>query len=299
MKRVFGFLSIIVMGLLLTSCGNAKEEEFEVPKISVSSYPLAYIVEQVGGDHVEIEDLSKNSGTAHNLELSPSQVAKLGDGDLTVYISQGFQPAVEKAVSQSSAESFDVLEVIPKDELIHGDSHIWLDPILVKKVAKEIEERLIEMNPESADYYQDNYGVFERDLGFINSEYEDIIKTCENDVLFTTHEAFGYLAKRYGLDQVGVTGVDPEVEPSPARILELKKMIEEFGVTTLFIENSTSKHQADELSKTLGVNLLPLDTMEVEVEENKGMLETYADNLYYISQGLDCSVPSVPEEQQS
>lgn len=290
-RKVYSvFLALFALLLLISSgcTGGSGGEDSSRPEVIASSFVLANIVKEVGGTKVRVEDLSKYSGHAHNLELSPIQASRMSNSDLVLYLSEEFQPAVERALDQMNVESIDAFDFIPEDEVIQGDSHIWLDPVSMIDVAEGVSEKLSKINPEWSDYYEANTAEFVNELRDVDREYSKTLSRCESRVLLTTHEAFGYMAKRYGLDQIGVTGVDPEAEPSPARIRELQKIVEEEEIKTLFYEKLSSDHQVKELSKTLGVTPLPLDTMEVEVENSAKPLKIYRSNLNSLREGLDC-----------
>ena len=260
-----------------------------VPTVATASYALAYVVEQVGGDEVNVEDLSSTAGHAHNLELSPAQVQRISKADLIVYLSQGFQPAVEEAISQSKVPAVDALGSISEDDLIAGDPHVWLDPMLVAQIGHEVADALSEADPAEADYYHKNADDLAARLQEVEDAYDEALADCKGETRLTRHEAFGYMAKRYELDQVGVTGVDPEAEPSPARIRELQKLVDESGVTTIFVEPLASAHHESHMTESLNVPSLPLDTVEVQVDEDEDLIDVYWANLDSLKEGLACA----------
>lgn len=285
-------LALLMAMVTLSACsdeGGTVQSKDGVPTVATSSYALAYVAQAVGGDEVVVEDLSSTSGHAHNLELSPAQVQRLGSSDLVLYLSQGFQPAVEEAIGQSGVASIDVLSAVPEDQLIAGDPHVWLDPVLMSYIGQEVADVLAEANPPQAEYYQKKAEELTKKLNEVEAKYDAALADCEGETLLTTHEAFGYMAKRYGLQQVGVTGIDPEAEPSPAKLMELKGLVEERGVTTIFIETLTSEHHESHMTETLGVKALPLDTIEVQVDSDEDLIDVYTSNLESLKEGLACA----------
>ncbi len=265
------------------------ERKGDEPVVAVALYPLKFVVEQVGGDRVVIEDLTSVSGHAHNLELSPAQVQQVADADLTVYLSQGFQPSVEEAIELSKSNSLDGWGGIAKDEVIPGDSHVWLAPLNLAGIGKQLAEKLGEVDPENAEYYHENAEELADELKKIDREYAEALADCEGTSLLATHESFGYMAQAYDLEQIGVAGIDPEVEPSPARLIELQKVVSDNNITTLFVEPLASDHQQDNLQETLQVEVLTLDTMEVQVDPDQDVFDVFRSNLQSLQQGLNCS----------
>ncbi len=261
----------------------------ETPVVAVSLYPLEFVAEQVGGDRIIIENLATAAGHAHNLELSPAQVQTVADADFTLFLSQGFQPAVEDAIMMADVPPVDAWDAVPEDELIMGDTHVWLAPLNIAATGQLLAEELAKVAPENADYYQENADHLTAEMEQIDQEYQEALQGCQGESFLTSHEAFGYMAQAYGLEQVGVAGIDPEVEPSPARLLELKGTIAERGMTTLFVEPLTSSHHAGNLEEVLEVDSLPLDTMEVQVDPDKDVIDVFRLNLESLKQGLDCA----------
>lgn len=292
LRTVLVLLAIPVVGLGVAGCSDKQSsapKDGSLPTVAVASYALAFVVHEVGGDEVNIEDLSTTSGHAHNLELSPAQAQRLGNADLVLYLSQGFQPAVESAVQQAGVPSIDGLEAVSASDLIPGDAHIWLDPILVSEVGEEVANVLAEANPTAADYYRANASDLTERLLEVDKTYAQALEDCQGTTLLTTHEAFGYMAQRYGLNQIGVTGIDPEAEPSPARLRELQALVDEYDVTTLYVEPLTSGHHEQHLNETLGVTSLPLDTIEVQTDPDADLIDVYYTNLDSLREGLRCA----------
>ncbi|MFZ1382780.1 MAG: metal ABC transporter substrate-binding protein [Scrofimicrobium sp.] len=308
------------------SAGGQSSEtgvETALPVVVVSSYPLAFLAGAVAGDGAVVEDMSANAGDAHHLELSPAQVNEISKANLALYIGDGFQSAMEQAIQVSGVPSMDVLTAVPADELISGDPHVWLDPTIAADIADAIAEKLAQANPSGADEYQANAAALRAALEEQDAEYQTVLANCGGETLLTSHEAFGYLAARYGLEQVGVLGVDPDAEPSPARINEVLTLIGEHGITTLFIEPTTAhSHSEDEadhdhdaesgdetaheeeghdhvhlseeqttaISQALGIPALILDPMEIQVDPEHDFLTVMHMNLHALADGLSCAV---------
>ena len=273
-----------------------------MPVVAVSSYPLAFIAETVGGDKVEIVDLSSSGGHAHEMELSPAQVNQLSSASVALYLSQGFQPAVETAIQRTGVASMDGFTAIPEDDIISGDPHVWLDPLAVASIGDELAATLADLDPANAEYFEANASDLDATMSEIDGEYSTALAACGGQTLLTTHEAFGYLAKRYDLEQVGILGVDPDAEPSPARLVEISKLIEDLGVTALFVEPAGAAHDhdhesdattapgSDKLASALGIPQEALDTLETQVDPTKDLVDVFRSNLVSLQHGLSCAV---------
>ena len=276
------------------SPGDAADQAGQVTEggdidVIASFYPLAYLAERIGGDAVTVTDLTPKGGHAHDLELSPRQVSAMDNADVVFYLGDSFQPAVESAVLQSSATSLDGMEVITDDMQLPGDPHIWLDPMIMASMGDALAQQLSAVDPKQADLFQANAASLRDELEEINQEYQDALADCKGETLITSHEAFGYMANAYGLNQVGVTGLNPEAEPSPKRIRELEKTMADTGATTLFFETQTASATEQKLADALGVGTGHLETLEsgpIAADDYVGALRA---NLEALRQGMNCA----------
>jgi zinc transport system substrate-binding protein len=128
----------------------------------------------------------------------------------------------------------------------------------------------------------------------LHEDFETGLATCERNLLVTAHEAFGWLARRYGLRQEGIAGIDPESEPSPKRLAELADLVEEEGVTTIFTEDLVSPKVARTLAREAGgirtEVLSPLESLtEAQRERGDDYLDVMRDNLTKLRAALGCS----------
>lgn len=303
-------------GLLLAGCGagspvasgGAAGAEVDV---LAAFYPFEYVARTVGGDRVTVENLTKPGAEPHNLELSPQQVAAVGEADLLIY-EKGFQPAVDEAVEQEAPGAvLEVTEVVPledtgvedehaedehADEDEHaeeehaGDPHIWLDPMNLAEIGDATGERLGELDPDGAQSYRDNAAALRADLEQLDRDFREGLSSCERDTFVVSHEAFGYLAAAYGLEQVGISGLSPEAEPSPGRIAQVQDIVRDEGVTTIFYETLVSPKVAQTMATDLGVRTAVLDPLEGLAADAEGdYLTVMRDNLAALREAHGCS----------
>ncbi|WP_418276547.1 metal ABC transporter substrate-binding protein [Isoptericola jiangsuensis] len=297
-------------------------------QVLASFYPLQYVAEQVGGDLVSVDNLTPPSAEPHDLELAPAQVRAVGDADLVVYQS-GFQAAVDEAVDARQPENVvdaaDVVELESSPGTVehldeddegategdehdhdhdeeseeddghdHGvlDPHFWLDPTRLEPVADAVAEQLAAVDPDNAEVYASNAETLRGTLDDLDAEFAGTLEPCAGQTLVTSHAAFGYLAERYDLVQVGITGVDPEAEPSPARLREIGDVVETYDVQTIFTETLTSPKVAETLASDLGVDTAVLDPLEGLSEDAAAAGADYVavmeDNLAALTSGLGC-----------
>ncbi|GAA0979517.1 zinc ABC transporter substrate-binding protein [Acrocarpospora macrocephala] len=247
--------------------------------VAAAFYPLQWLSQQVGGTDVTVEGLTKPGVEPHDLELSPRQVADIQSSGLIVYI-KGVQPAVDEAVQQHAAgEGFDAATVVPTlatvaHEEEHGegdghahedigyDPHIWLDPHRFATIATKLGERLATADPAHASGYRERAAATAADLTTLDKEFQQGLTTCANRAIVTSHTAFGYLANRYMLEQIGISGIDPDAEPSPARLAEVAGIAKQKKVTTIFTEELVSPKVAEVLAQEVGAKTAVLNPLE-------------------------------------
>lgn len=286
--------------LALTACGAPQgDADADDPQIIASFYPLQWATEQVvAGTGASVEVLTQPGVDAHGVELSPQQIASLSSADLIVYL-EGFQPEVDEAISVSGTlptiNVSDVIELAPladehhhdehaedehaEDEHAedheghdHGDvdPHFWLDTDRMSTVVLAIAEHLGGSSPEHAQTYLANAEATVEELTTIDGEYQEGLAECERREFITTHAAFHYLAERYDLEEIGISGVNPDAEPSPARIAEVHAEAQRHGITTIFFETLTSPAVAESIAGDLGLRTAVLDPLEGITESSPG-----------------------------
>jgi len=271
---------LVATGLLLSlSCGSDTTSSGASPgtiEVVASFYPLQYVVERVGGGHVSVANLTPSGAEPHEVELTARDTAELADADLVVYLS-GFAPAVDEGVADVAGDhALDVaaaadltLTYTPieegeqsADDANTRDPHFWLDPTRLETVATAVATRLAALDPTDAAEFTSNAAALASDLGRLDSEYSAGLAACSNTVIVTSHNAFGYLAQRYGLTQLGITGLTPEDEPSPSDLAAVTDFVEAHHVTTIYYETLVSPAIADTVASETGAKTAVLDPIE-------------------------------------
>ncbi|GFJ85337.1 hypothetical protein Phou_095170 [Phytohabitans houttuyneae] len=219
----------------LTACGDdATGASSDQLSVVAAFYPLQFVAEKVGGDAVHVTNLAKPGAEPHDLELNADQVAQIVDAKVVVYL-KGFQPAVDEAVEQQGGDrAFDVSTAVPlldatdaghshegeepggeehAEEAGGKDPHVWLDPTRLATIGEKVAERLGQADPDHAADYTARAATLRTDLDALDKEYAAGLKTCQRREIVTSHAAFGYLADRYDLEQIGITGLTPRTSP--------------------------------------------------------------------------------------
>jgi zinc transport system substrate-binding protein len=173
------------------------------------------------------------------------------------------------------------------------DPHVWLDPVLMSRLATEVERGLAAADPEGKTRYERNAGRLQAKLADLDTRYRERLTGCARDLLVTSHESFGYLASRYGLRQQGLAGLSPDAEPDPARLGELAQLARDDSVTTVFSEETVSPRIAETLAREAGgvrtVLLSPLESLTKKEQDAGADYFTLMNaNLDKIAAALGC-----------
>lgn len=284
--------------LVLAGCGDEADggsDAGQAMAVSTGFFPLTHLVEKVGGDHVEVTQVTPSGADPHHLEMTPKSTGQLQEADLVVYL-EAMQPALDSAVDAVAGDhSWDVAEAVDleagppvgeaedeggehdhaedegeghDDHADHGheghdhggvDPHFWLDPITYAKAARATGERLAEQDPDHADDYRRNAEAYAEELEALDDELAKGFASCEITDLVVGHEAYAWFSARYGFHQLGVAGIANGAEVSPARLAELTGVVREAGVTTIYAEPLTPQDNAEALAAETGTAVEVLD----------------------------------------
>jgi zinc transport system substrate-binding protein len=307
-------LALAAATALLTGCGGgAAGGGSSGTTVVAGFYPLEWTAERIGGDRVSVASLTPPGAEPHDLELAPQDVGAIADADLVVYLA-GFQPAIDQAAEAEAADrawnagtAADLTLPVtggPGNEEHAGeehadeehadgavDPHFWLDPLRLAAVGDALAERLAEADPEGTETYLDNAAALRTDLEQLDAELQDALGDCAVDTLVTSHDAFGYLGDRYGLEVIGVSGVSPSQEPEASAVAEISELVADRGVTTVYTETLVDPAVAETVAVEAGVRTAVLDPLEGLTDESAGAdyLEVMRVNRATLAEGQSCA----------
>jgi zinc transport system substrate-binding protein len=288
-------LTFLALLLTVSACGGS-DDGGSGEKVVAAFYPIAYAAERIAPG-AEVENLTPAGAEPHDLELSPRTVEEIEDADTVLYFGAGFMPALEEAVEDhegavdllageqllATAEAHGHEEPEHSEEGTERDPHVWLDPDRYAALAQTIADAL--GDPGAAD-------SLVADLDELDAEYRNGLATCERRQIVTSHAAFGYLADAYDLEQIPLTGVSPEAEPSAQAIEGLVDEVREEGATTVFFETLVSPELAETVAREAAAETAVLNPLEGltddEIEEGADYFTVMRENLAALQKALAC-----------
>lgn len=312
-------LSLVGATALLAGCGAAGSttENTESDKLQVVTtfYPMYDFTKQVAQDDAEVSMLLEAGMEVHSFEPSSQMIAEIQDADVFIYNSPEMETWVPDVLA--SIDTSDMVVICASDAITlleyegeahahdheseekganagHShtvDPHVWLDPVLAQTEVSTIAEGLAEADPDNAEDYLENAGIYNGKLNELDEAYRAAFEGTENRTFVTQHAAFAYLAARYDLNQISVTGLNAEVEPSAAALATLSDYVKANNISHIYFENNASSQTAEALAEEVGVELAVLSPLEgiTEEDQKKGSdyISVMLDNLEALKKSIN------------
>ncbi len=256
--RIRFFALFTGVTLLLAGILPAPARAASKLNVITATTDLAALAQEVGGDHIEVESIARGYQDPHFVEAKPSFLLKLRRADLLVVIglqleigwlqpliTQSGNPKIQvSAPGYLDASQFaDILE-IPTTAVtramgdVHplGNPHYWLDPQNGLRIARGIQQKLSEMRPDDAAYFEQRFQAFSQRLQQAEQRWDEQMKALRGRKVVTYHRSWPNFAKRFGLDVVGYVEPRPGIPPSPGHTVELIQMMRREKVKVILVE---------------------------------------------------------------
>lgn len=320
MKRAMLAALSFITAVGLVGCGAANEttgtpqtgsDASGKPKVYTTIYPLEYVAKRIGGEHVEVTNLVPAGVEPHDFEPTAKDMVALSGADIFAYNGSGLELWVEKAVTNLDKNKTTIVNATEGLELIsaaehehegeehaeeaghdHGDldPHVWLDPMQLKAQAEKVKNTLVQKDQAHAVDYEKNYTQLATDLEQLDKEFKDMVTQAPKKEFMVSHSAFSYMAKRYGLEQVSISGVNPSDEPSTAELKSLVEHIKEHNISYVLFETLVSPKVAEVIAKEAGVKTATLNPLEGltedDVKAGRDYLSIMRDNMNTLKTAL-------------
>ena len=327
MKILLAFLtSSLILAGCSNAAEDSQPASESLTSIVTGSFAVAWLASTISDGCAVVTDLAPSGGDAHDLELTASQTASILDADLVIPV-DGLQPAFDAVAESKTSGVFDILDLLDPltaadhadedghedhadedghadhaDEDGHADHadedghedhglldpHFWLDPKRVSDAAGFLGAEISKLSADCATKVEVTVPAVQAQLEDLTQEFETSLATCSSRTIVVSHEAFGYLADAFNLEQIGVAGLDPEGEPSAARLKEVIDLANSLGVSAVFTESTVNPDVAQTLADALEVGILTLDPLEI-ASVSKDYISLMQTNLEALRSGLNCS----------
>lgn len=305
MAKALRFLAVcLACGLILAGCAST-DRRGGVPaagtgdriKVTTTIYPLYDFTRNIGGDRVEVFNLLPPGAEPHHWEPTAGDVIKISTSQVFIFCGAGLEPWAENILKNSSNGKTTVVDSSSGVKLLqeggeqheggHGkeseDPHIWLDPSNAAIMVDNILSGLVKADPANRDYYTANAQSYKGRLADLDGRYRAALAGARIKYFVVSHDAFGYLAQRYGLEQLPIRGLTADAEPSPARMAEIVDLVRKHGIKHIFYETLVSPAVSKAVARETGAQTLVLNDIaglsEEEISQGKNYLTVMEENL--------------------
>lgn len=302
-------IALLAFGILffVLAMNQEKEQKSTKPQVATSSFALYDIVKHIAGESVQITNILPFGVDVHSFEPTPKLLASLEQSDLIFYSGAGLEPWIEgfafvtKAMNMS--EHVNLRELGSDEHEGHShhdehcahskiDPHYWLDVQNMAKATEVITAELIKIAPQNAALYNTNKTAYLLMLQRLDEAYKAAFTECALDTILVNHNAYSYLAGRYGFHIESLSGFSPDAQPSPQNMVNLIEHIKEDNITTIFFEHFASDKAIKSISEDTNISvdaLQPLGNITAdEAAQNLSYEDIMRQNLEKISKALVC-----------
>ena len=273
---------------------------FKKPQVITSFYPLYFFASQIAGDKATIFNVTPAGSEPHDYEPTAQDMARIEDGQLLILNGGQLEPWGEKLKNILQGKQISIITVgeditnqtVVEDGNKIRDPHIWLDPALAKKEVEIIAKGLSNIDPSNKSYYDNNLLTLESKLDNLDQEFKTGLKNCQKKDIITSHAAFGYLATEYGLNQVPLSGLSPDEEPTIQKLAEVSDFAKKNGIKYIFFESLVSPKLSQTIAQSAGAQTLELNPIEGLSDQQIANGESYftkmESNLTNLKIALEC-----------
>ena len=298
MRRPFMVLTLIFFIITGVGCTGAsdtvvnQETIGKQPIVYSSFYPLYDFAKQIGGSKVIVKSIVPLGAEPHGYEPSARNVTDIAEADVLFYIGMGLEGWIDKVITSIDSNKLVVRQlsdyvetsgaVNHDDTHLDGkaDPHIWLDPVRAKKMVKVIADTLVSVDPENEKYYRANYKTYAAKLDELHQDFKDVLRNSNGAILITTHDAFGYLANRYGLETYSIMGISANAEPTSGQLVRLVNLAQEHGVKAIYSEELLNSQASQVLAQEAKVEVLSLSSAAGLTKEQLAEGQDYISLMY-------------------
>lgn len=269
-------------------------------QVVASFYPLYFFSSEVGKDKASVHNMTPAGAEPHDYEPTTRDIALIEKSNLLILNGVNLEAWAKNIENMLHGQNIIIVEaaygLASQNTEENGktvqDPHIWLDPKLAIEMVKRISNGYYAADPVNKAYYETNEKNIIQELESLDQEYRTGLQNCRVRDIVTSHAAFGYLAKEYGLNQISVTGLSPDAEPSAKQLAEVAKVAKEKNIKYIFFENLVSPKLSETIANEIGAQTLAFDPLEGiaerDIQTGKNYFTIMKENLKNLRIALEC-----------
>ena len=303
-KYLVGFIVLIVfvvLGFVVLQRNSSGQEKVNGKlQVATSFYPLYYFTTQIAGEKADVTNITPSGAEPHDYDPSAGDIAKIEKGNILV-LNGGVEAWGNKIKDNLKGTGVQVVtagqglltQQVNENGQNQIDPHVWLDPMRAKQEAHAVAVGLEKVDPTNISYYRQNEQVLDTKLDALDAAYTTGLASCQEKNIITSHAAFGYLATRYHLIQVPITGLSPDAEPSAKQLADVANFAKKNNVKYIFFESLVSPKLSQTIASEIGAKTLVLDPIEGvsddDMKAGKNYYTIMQDNLRNLQTALSCA----------
>jgi zinc transport system substrate-binding protein len=293
----------LTMVFMLSGCDSQQASKMasnDKIKVVTSVYPVYEFTKQVGKDKIDLSMLAPLGSDPHDFEPTPKEIISLKSADIFIYHGADLEPWIENlnikdtgVTIVEASKNITLLNFSGKHSHSHGadhkidthdvDPHVWLDPERAMIEVNNIAEALSEKDPKNADFYRENAKIYNTKLAKLDEEFLANKDFFQGKELVTNHAAFGYLANKYGFEQIAVMGLTHDAEATPERVAVISDLCKKHKIKYIFTESVVNTKLTEMIAKEVGAETLILNPLDVlskeEYDQGRDYLSIMQENL--------------------
>lgn len=320
MKKLGIKLGAVIMSaaFVLAGCGSSKTAQSNTNttdksaklEVTASFYPMYDFAKKIGGDKVDVKTLIPSNVEPHDWEPTPKDLVEISKSKVFIYNGAGMENWIDKVTKSSGNDKLITVDASKGIQLLKGgeeeeentakqdkktnesyDPHVWLAPQNAKIEMKNIMDAFVKADPENKAYFEKNYEENAKKLDALDKKYKETLSKTKRKDIVVAHQAFGYICKAYGLEQVPIEGLSPDSEPDAAKMAEITKFAKDNHVKYIFFEELVSPKVAETIAKEVGAKtevLNPIEGLtEKQIKDGQDYFVIMTQNLATLEKALN------------
>lgn len=286
MKKISIFILAVLQLFLFTACKTQPTENGKL-QVYTSFYAMYDFAKQIGGDKADVYLLCPAGQEPHDFEPTAQDIAKLSDADIFIYNGMGMEHWTD-SVADTLPDSVTVVETskYATHTVQNGDPHVWLNPKNAYEQVKAITDAFKEKDPTNKDYYNKNLKEFKQHSKHLRQDLETAGNMFRSHTIVVSHDAYSSLCDFLNITQICVNGKDNSSEPTPSRIAEIEKYINENNIKYIFTEPMGASDIMETIAEDTDCEILVLDPFEGNAE-NKDYFKVMYENIAALTEALN------------
>lgn len=252
---------LLLMLFILPLAAWSQEENKKLVVATASIF--ADMAEVIAGGQVEVRSIVPIGGDPHIYEPTPGDAQLVNQADLVLRNELTFEGWLNELIENSGTKA-DIVTITKGIRPIESiqyknstDPHAWMDATNGLIYIENIKDALIRLDPDNADVYEFNYGVYRQQIEDMDQYIREAIESIpeQRRILITSHDAFRYYGKRYGIDVQAILGTSTDADAQTSDIVRLNQIIKASGIPSVFIETTVNPKLLRQIATDNGIEI--------------------------------------------